>query len=280
MRTLTRRTLLGGGAVAAAGAGALVAGETERGRRWLHTVGIIEGPDLRPPEIDVPVHVRQLVSARAGRTVDWAISVPTEAPVAVIVSLHGRGGSHLTAFDTIGVHRFVAAEQLPWAVVGIDGGESSYWHARADGTDVEAMVFEELLPAVRQLVGGVRVLLLGWSMGGYGALLAASDHADEVTAVAAGSPALWPSFAQAAPGAFDDEADFERHDLFARTDALRRLPVRIDCGDDDPFLSTDRRLANTLPGAERAFGAGFHEDGFWRSRVPSQLAFFRRALTG
>jgi low temperature requirement protein LtrA len=44
---------------------------------------------------------------------------------------------------------FVAADARPWAVVGVDGGDASYWHARADGTDAEAMVLDELLPTLR-----------------------------------------------------------------------------------------------------------------------------------
>jgi enterochelin esterase-like enzyme len=280
VKTITRRTLLGGGAVAAAGAGALAAGETERGRRWLHAAGVIKGSDLQPPDVDVAVDLHQLASNHMGGSVDWRITRPTAGESeAVIICLHGRGATSASAFDGIGVHRFVAGANLPWAVVAVDGGDASYWHARSDGTDAQAMVFDELLPAVRAVVGAdARLLLLGWSMGGYGALLAASDHAEQVTAVAAGSPAMWPSFGQAAPGAFDDVADFDRNDLFHRIAALRSLPVRIDCGDDDPFLPIDRQLAEQLPDAERAFGEGFHDDGFWRSRVPSQLSFFRRAL--
>jgi pimeloyl-ACP methyl ester carboxylesterase len=279
MRAITRRTLLGGGAVAAVGAGALVVGETGRGRRWLHAAGIIDGPDQRPPDIDVPVSQHRLDSRRMGRDVGWTIAAPVGAdPEAVIVCLHGRGESAGFAFDAIGVHRFVAGEMLPWAVVGVDGGDSSYWHARADGTDAESMLVEELLPAVSKVAGKTPVVLLGWSMGGYGALLAASDHHDRIAAVAAGSPALWPSFAQAAPGAFDDDADFLRHDLLARVDRLGELPVRIDCGDDDPFIGMARELARKVPHAEHAFGTGFHDVGFWRSRVRSQLAFFRRVL--
>jgi pimeloyl-ACP methyl ester carboxylesterase len=198
----------------------------------------------------------------------------------VVVCLHGRNADHRFAFDTIGLHRFVAADRLPWAVVAVDGGDASYWHARADGTDAEAMVLDELLPAVHDEIGAAKVLLLGWSMGGYGALLAAADHADSVAAIAASSPAMWPSFAQAAPGAFVDEAVFRAHDVFDRVGALGRLPVRIDCGDEDPFIGTDRALAARLPRSEHVYGSGYHEAGTWRSRVPGQLAFFRRAVAG
>jgi hypothetical protein len=115
-------------------------------------------------------------------------------------------------------------------------------------------------------------------MGGYGALLAASDRRPDVRAVAATAPALWGSFSRSAPGAFDDAEDFNEHAIVPRVATLRDLPVRIDCGADDPFLGAARELAARLPGAERDFGAGFHEAASWRRRIPSQLAFFRRVL--
>ena len=280
MRTLTRRSLLAAGGVATAGAGALVVGESSRGRRWLHAAGVVDGPDLEPPAVEAAVERAAFDSAQMGRQVHWGLAAPADPAEAIVLCLHGRGGTHRFAFDTIGVHRFVAADGLPWAVVAVDGGASSYWHERDDGTDAQAMVFDELLPVIRDRFGALPVVLLGWSMGGYGALLAAADRPGQVVSVAAASPALWRSFDDAAPGAFDDSADFAAHDLFARVAGLRRTPVRIDCGRDDPFAGAARALARELPAAESDFGAGFHEAGSWRSRIPQQLAFFRRALAG
>lgn len=277
MKGISRRTLLGAGGVAAVGAGAVVAGESERGRRWLHAVGVVKGPDLRPPGIDVTVEQRELSSRHMGRRVAWAVAPPAASPRAAVVCLHGRYASHEFAFDAIGVHRFVAGAELPWAVASVDGGESSYWHRRTDGTDAQAMLLDELLPALRAEVGDVPVVLLGWSMGGYGALLAASERPRDVAAVAAASPATWRSFAASSKGAFDSADDFADNDLFTRDGVLRTLPVRIDCGRDDPFAPNARSLAAAVA-AERDFGDGFHDEAYWRSRVPSQLAFFRSIL--
>lgn len=206
------------------------------------------------------------------------MAVPPGGAKAVIMCLHGRNGSDSFAFESIGVHDFVAAQQLPWAVVGIDGGVNSYWHSRADGTDSQAMVFEELLPVVRAKLTSVALLLLGWSMGGYGALLAAADRRKEVSAVAAASPALWRSVHQAAPGAFDGADDFDRHDVFRRVAALSEVPVWIGCGDADPFASASIALAAQLPLAATAFVPGSHDLELWRRFLPSQLAFFRRTV--
>ncbi|HET7487582.1 MAG TPA: alpha/beta fold hydrolase [Acidimicrobiales bacterium] len=278
MRTLSRRSLLTAGTVATAGAGALVVGERERGRRWLHSAGILHSPDHPAPHATVAVDEEMLASRHMGGPVAWAAAVPDATPEALVLCLHGRNGTHRTAFDAIGVHRFVAAGALPWVVVGVDGGRDSYWHRRVDGTDARAMVFEELLPELDARHGRLPLALLGWSMGGFGALAAAAAHPDRVAAAAAASPALWSAFGQTAPGAFDSAADFAANDVFRSTDVLRRLPVRIDCGDEDPFASAAHRLAAALPGAEAAFGTGFHDSAFWRSRVPAQLAFLAKTL--
>ena len=270
--------MLGAGGVAVVGAGAVAVGESERGRRWLHAAGVLKGPDLSPPDVQAQVTRHVLESRAVRRRVTWAVATPTAPAEAIVVCLHGRNQSHAYAFDTIGMHRFVAAAGLPWAVASVDGGASSYWHERADGTDAQAMVLDEIVPAARRAVGDVPLLLLGWSMGGYGVLLATSDRPTDVVASAAASPAVWRTAGQTTPGAFDSAADFRRHDLFGRVEVLREQRVRIDCGSDDPFAPNVRALTDRID-AEHDFGLGFHDAAYWRSRVPAQLDFFERALS-
>jgi enterochelin esterase-like enzyme len=280
MRTLTRRVVLGGGAVAVGGTAALVAGQTDRGRRWLHQVGIVDGPDLVAPNVRAEVERHVLRSAAMGRDVAWRMYVPTGSAEAVMLCLHGRNATSDYAFDAIGVHRFVVDAGLPWAVVGVDGGASSYWHARADGTDPPRMLFDELLPVVGDRFGPTPLLLLGWSMGGYGALLSAAQRPEAVAAVAASSPAVWRRLDGANGGAFDGEDDFKRNDLRRYIDVLDRISVRFDCGRDDPFIANVRALAEDLPHAQRNFGAGFHDAATWRSYIPEQLRFFASTIAG
>jgi len=292
MRTMTRRAFLGTGvAVTAAAAGAVVAGTTHRGRRWLHAAGVLDGPDADVPGVAANVEVQRHVLATAhmpSGQVSYRVASPLSGhPSAVLLCLHGRRGDDAYAFDVMGVHRFVAERKLPWTVASVDGGEASYWHRRKDGRDPQAVIFDDLLP---RLIGGadgangaaeaVPVLLLGWSMGGYGALLAAADHSDVVRAVTTSGAAIWRSAGDTAQGAFDDRPDFARNDLFApaRLAKLDNANVRIDCGDDDPFARANRDLADRLPKATARFGAGFHDTATWRSRLPDQLDFLTRAL--
>ena len=82
-----------------------------------------------------------------------------------------------------------------FAVVSVDGG-GSYWHKRASGEDSGAMVLTELLPMLDgQALDTSRVAFLGWSMGGYGALLLGARFGPARTAaICAVSPALWMSY--------------------------------------------------------------------------------------
>jgi hypothetical protein len=47
--------------------------------------------------------------------------------------------------------------------------------------------------------------------------------------------------------------------------------VRVDCGEDDVFAGTSRRLLATVPGAAGGIHPGFHDAGTWRSFLPAQI---------
>jgi S-formylglutathione hydrolase FrmB len=131
----------------------------------------------------------------------------------------------------------------------------------------------------REIAPGLPRAIMGWSMGGYGALLAAQRHPDVYRAVVASSPALFRSFADAQPGAFDDAADFRRHDVFANRQRLAAMVVRVDCGTHDPFVGAAKEFARGLvapnPGG---FTNGFHDMRYARSVAPAQIATIARAL--
>jgi S-formylglutathione hydrolase FrmB len=215
------------------------------------------------------------------RDVRWAVARdPQRRPTGVIIALHGRGNNRLAAFDVVHLHDAVAAAGHSFAVVGVDGGAASYWHARRDGTDARTMLLDELLPAVDALVGGeLPRAVIGWSMGGFGALLAAETAPTKFRAVVAASPALWERADESASGAFDDARDFDAHNVFNGIGSLNDVVVRIDCGTSDGFINRARLFADRLPTPNRgAFTPGYHDGAYWRSVAPAQVATIAEAL--
>jgi S-formylglutathione hydrolase FrmB len=120
-------------------------------------------------------------------------------------------------------------------------------------------------------------------MGGFGALDIARLNPGRFCAVEADSAAIWPTAGQTVSGAFDDPADFSRHDVMGvahRGNPYGRTPVLVDVGETDSFRWNDEQVANDL----RAHGAnvtfrlqpGGHSG--WRGRMAQYLAFYANAL--
>jgi S-formylglutathione hydrolase FrmB len=217
-----------------------------------------------------------------GHEVRWRLARPAgkdsaAAPSPLVVALHGRGGDADGPFDGIHLERHVARTGL--AVASVDGG-GYYWHARKSGIDTGQMVVQDLLPLMaRNGVATGRIGLIGWSMGGYGALLLASRLGPRRVAGAVGvSAALWQSPGDSAPGAFDDADDFRRHDVFAARDKLRAIPVRLDCGSSDPFIVANRAFARGLPHARATFDEGAHNDKFWVPHAGAEMSWLQHCF--
>lgn len=293
MAALSRRALLLGGTGVAAlgvlGGGVLVEHGVLPGKTRLDDLLGLNGASVPIPDVAPGSrHDGSFTStARAGTRTAWSMSVPPGAEPAglpLLVCLHGAGGDHRSAFDDLGIDRFLAqataAGVPPFAVASVDGGQHSYWHPRAVGGDAGAMVTDELIPLLRREFGlGQRLGLYGWSMGGYGALRLAMRGA-AVGAVVACSPALFASYASSAPGAFDGEADFREQGLHDQGSTFPHVPVRIDIGKDDPFYAEVRDFVGQMsPAPAGGFEAGAHTDGYWRRMLPAQLAFVGRHLT-
>ena len=259
MATITRRTLLTG----VTGAGGLA-------------VAGCRGPDAS----EVAVRSGSLRSSHwPGRDIHWQLAQGTQGATGstpVVVVLHGKGGDASHAFRIMKLQEHVRSAGVTLA--SVDGGDY-YWHARRAGVDTGAMVVDDFLPLVQRETGYAgKVAFLGWSMGGYGSLLLASELGpDRVFAVVAESAALWTDAGLSAPGAFDDRADFEAHDVFdrQRTDVLATIPVRMDCGRSDPFVPGNKAFGKALPSAELTFDKGGHTAGYWTSHGGPQLEWVR-----
>lgn len=224
-------------------------------------------------------------AARGGALTNWAIARPPNQTAALrpVIALHGKGSSAATVMAggvEQGLAQAVAAGLPPFAVVAVDGG-GSYWHRRASGEDSGAMVLDELLPMLaEQGLDTSRVGFLGWSMGGYGALLLGARLGPARTAaICAVSPALWLSPGAAAPGAFDGPQDFAANNVFGLP-ALGSIPIRIDCGFGDPFYEATRQFVAQLPTPPAGgFSPGGHDGGYWSSVLPGELAWMAPLLT-
>ncbi|HYB81582.1 MAG TPA: alpha/beta hydrolase, partial [Mycobacterium sp.] len=191
-------------------------------------------------------------AARGGIDTNWAIARPPGQTKALrpVIALHGKGSdtsSVMAGGVEQGLAQAVNAGLPPFAVVAVDGG-GSYWHNRASGEDSGAMVLNELIPMLdTQGLDTSRVAFLGWSMGGYGAwLLGGRLGPARTAAICAVSPALWLSPGAAAPGAFDGADDFAANSVFGMP-ALASIPIRVDCGDSDPFYSATKQFIAQLP---------------------------------
>jgi pimeloyl-ACP methyl ester carboxylesterase len=274
-------------AIAGAAAGAVVAVAGARGlplRRWEDDLTGACGPSgpAPPRATGTRVTLGTLRSRRVAAPVDYAVGLPPgHVGSASAVCLPGRGSDARWVMDTLHVVDFVAAAGLGYAVAAVDGGES-YWHRRASGEDRMAMLLGEFLPLLHDRFGLVPRAIMGWSMGGYGALLAAERRPAQFRSVAVSSAAVWPTSAQqhaAVPDAFDGPADFARNDVFAGSPRLAHTAVSISCGTADPFLANDRAFAARLhPRPAGEFVAGCHDEDFWRRMLPAQVRFLGRHL--
>ncbi len=206
------------------------------------------------------------------RTIDRAIYV-----------LPGRAASARSVFAALnfGAPLSAAIRSSPVlrrsVMVTIDAGDS-YFHPRASGENRLALVTEELPDVVARMTGSRprREALMGMSMGGYGALLAAEREPDRYRAVAVAGPAIFPSYRDergSVGDAFDGAEDFARYDVITHAAALRGRAVRIRCGTNDPFAAGVRSFARACPSADVLVEPGCHDDGFWRASALAMLQF-------
>ena len=283
---LTRRGFLVAGGL---GLGALAA-TAYAGNGLAADHGIDLGDELRDAlGRGSRVDEHSFASTALGTEVTWLVIAPRGVALdglPMALALHGRGGH---AWDAVGWLKADDALQdhadsggAPFAIVAVDGGDHSYYHPRSDGTDALAMLTDELLPRAADVgLDTARIGAIGWSMGGFGALMLARESAQgrldgtEVVAAVANGAALWTSAGLTAEGAFDDPSDFARWgDLVAHPGVGGRVPLRVDSGEDDPFAAVIRRYrAAVVPTPEGGFVPGGHDGATWRPLLPAQLAF-------
>jgi pimeloyl-ACP methyl ester carboxylesterase len=252
----------------------------------------VAGPALQfsPPGRAYP---GSFYSKARQRTVDYAMAYPAGhgpgSRLPLVVVLHAYGAYFDNALSGLTLQSAAALRVdgrplPPMALVAANGG-NGYWHDHP-GDDPMKMVVDELIPMCQSRGLGQepqRIGVMGISMGGYGALLLGEKHPQLLAAVAAISPAIWTSYAQARSanaGAYSSARDFAANDAVTHAAALTDLPVRVAFGDDDPFRPGVERLTRELPpGATVVLSKGCHNGPFFAEQEGPSLAFLGRHLT-
>jgi S-formylglutathione hydrolase FrmB len=235
-----------------------------------------------PAEAEPGILVKaSFYSAHRARTVGYALAYPPSvkagANLPVCLVLHGFGDDFRSPFDGLRYHRLLAAAVAagvpPFVLVSVDGGQA-WWHPRGQD-DPLGMLLSDLAPVLAQHgLPSATMAVMGYSMGGYGAMLLAAQAPKRFVAVAASSPALWLSYDDAHganPGAFDSAGDWRRWgDPHTFLSALSGVPLRVDCGESDSFEPAISKIQFPDP-ASVHLSKGCHEYAFWRSVAPLQL---------
>jgi enterochelin esterase-like enzyme len=239
-----------------------------------------------------PAQSGQFYSRARRRVVGYTVAYPPGhalgSVLPLIVVLHGYGANHTGALAGLSLSRALALHVNgrplpPMAMVAADGG-GGYWHPHP-GDDPMGMVIDELIPMCRDRGLGQRpepIGIMGISMGGYGSLLMAEKHPHLFAAVAAISPAVWTTYAEARganAGAYTSASDFAANDAVTHAAALAGTPVRVASGLGDPFHPGVVALAQALPpGAVVDISKGCHGGPFFRAQEPPSLAFLAAHL--
>jgi pimeloyl-ACP methyl ester carboxylesterase len=229
-------------------------------------------------------------SARRRRAVDYAIAYPpgvtagTGLPVCLV--LHGYGADAPGALAAGNYPGYLAdamaAGTPPFALAAASGG-NGYWHPLPDD-DPLGMLLYEFLPLLAQHRLHVdRPAVLGYSMGGFGALLCGLAAPGRFASIIASSPAFWRSYDEAQhvnPEAFASAADWEGYgDLLSQAAAISRLPAQIYVGAADSFTPAIRSLRHRLADPDVVhISKGCHDNPYWRSQAPAQLRLVGAAL--
>ena len=234
-----------------------------------------------------PSESGRFYSTARRRSVGYTIAYPPGHvrgdALPLVVMLHGFANDHtnalvgMTPAQAVAL-RLVGTSLTPMALVTVDGG-NGYWNPHP-GDDPQAMVVHELIPFCQKQGLGVaphRIGMMGISMGGYGALAITERNPGLVSAVAAISPAVWTSYAQARganAGAFASALAFRAGDVIKNAHSLQGVPVRLASGVDDPFQPGVDELVKVLPtGSVFVSAKGCHTDPFFLEQEPPSLTF-------
>src|SRR6188508_1059984 len=202
-------------------------------------LGVLPGCGSSRPKLAGPPTLTEFVvqSRLLGRPMYEELVTPAGGGKGrpLLVFLHGYGGTPSGTADPafrMALRRL--GDRAP--VVLFPEGDTGWWHDRNDGL-WGTYVLMEAIPAALRRSGADpdRIAIGGISMGGFGALDLGRLAPEKFCAVGGHSPAVYERRADDTLFAFDNQADFDRHNLLtlARDKSLYKAPVWIDVGDQD-----------------------------------------------
>ena len=204
----------------------------------------------------------------------------------LLIFLHGRGEDEKSYLVEPMFRALAKAGGKAPVVAFPEGGPDSYWHDRGDG-EWGSYVLDEVVPeiAARFEIEPERIAIGGISIG-FGALDIAAIDPDRFCAVGAHSPAIWENAGDTASGAFDNDEDFDRHDVFTELgppgDPLAGKRVWLDVAATTHSAASVSDLRGVLEegGAKvRLYeGDGGHESAYWNDNWNRYMQFYARAL--
>jgi poly(3-hydroxybutyrate) depolymerase len=231
-------------------------------------------------------HIRHVTidSRYVNGSIPLTLVIPRGGPVGrpLLVFLHDRGGDQNSELNDNLFRALDALGSRAPDIVFPNGSDHSYWHDRISG-QWGTYVMREVIPTAIRLLGadGRRVAIGGIGMGGFGAYDLTRLNPGRFCAVGGHSAAVWTNAAAAAPGAFDNAADFARHDVNAaaraRPSPFAHTALWLDGGSADPFHSADEALASALYVPMHVW-PGAHDDAYWNAHWGDYLGFYAGAL--
>jgi enterochelin esterase-like enzyme len=249
-------------------------------------------PTTLPPTPSDNATVSELTIASEAVGRELAVSVVEPAGSRgearpLLVFLHGAGGSSQSFVDNEAVLGGLAALGTRAPVVAFPEGEESWWRDRATG-EWGRYVMREVIPAVsrRFNTDPSRVAIGGISMGGFGAYHLGLAYPRRFCAVGGHSAGLWLDPSAEFPGAFDNQADYERNDVLAAVQAdpgaFGAARVWNDYGDQDWFVAGNSAFVSALNTGDADLTAhvwpGGHDAAYWDAHWPAYLRFYANAL--
>lgn len=172
----------------------------------------------------------------------------------LIVFMRGMGGNH-RSFENEGLVADVRARKLSYDMMAPNAHFGYYW----DRSLIERMKEDVIAPA--HVAGYEEIWLVGFSMGGLGALLYAKDHPEDVQGICLIAPFLGyrglfkeieaaGGVLQWEPGVYDPDKDWQRmlwHWIKKTAAEDPSRPVYLGFGLKDPYTRGQQLLADILP---------------------------------